>query len=129
MRWLDVSDAFGTAHDAVETYLYTRVEVDRLVEFADPAQTDRLLRQLADEERLAVLTVDKATEELWHVRSELPERAEAVPVPPPVPPVMPPPVPARVPSQAEDFMNRPHVETVLTTYAIAARYPSWQRHR
>ncbi|MEV6243258.1 hypothetical protein [Lentzea sp. NPDC051838] len=125
MRWLDVSDAFGVAHDAVETYLYTRVEVDRLVEFAEPAQRERLRRQLADEERLAVVTVDKATEELWLVRSELPERVEAVVIPPPVPR----PVPPRPPSRAEDFMNRPHVETVLTTYAIAARYPSWQRHR
>lgn len=125
MRWLGVSDAFGAAHDAVETYLYTRVEVDRLVEFADPAQRDRLRRQLADEERLAVTTVDRATEELWQVRSELPERAQAVLVPPPVPP----PVPPRRPSRTDDFMNRPHVETVLTTYAIAARYPSWQRHR
>ena len=123
MRWLDVSDAFGAAHDAVETYLYTHVEVARLVEFADPDQRDRLRRQLAEEERLAAISVDRATEELWHVRSELPPQVE-VPQAPPVAPV-----PRRQPSRVEDFMAQPHVETVVTTPAIAARYPRWQRPR
>ncbi|MGW6935649.1 putative T7SS-secreted protein [Lentzea sp. NPDC054927] len=119
MRWLDVRDAFGSAHDAVDTYLYTQVEVHRLVQYADPEQADRLWRQLADEEHLAVRAVGNAAEELWQVRSELPEQAVMAPVPPPAPrPVL---------SRAEDFLAKPHVETVLTTVAITARYPRWQR--
>ncbi|MFD9705129.1 putative T7SS-secreted protein [Lentzea sp. NPDC059081] len=130
-RWLDVSDAFEIAHDAVETYLYTHIEVSRLVEYADPEQADRLWRQLAEEEHLAVRAVGNATDELRHVRSELrdpdrtPERdsrngvltrrAEVEPAPAPVP------------SRAEDFLAKPHVETVVTTLAITARYPRWRR--
>jgi hypothetical protein len=117
MRWLDVSDAFGAAHDAVDTYLYTHFEVNRLVEYSEPGQADRLWRQLAEEERVAVAAVDKATDELRHVRSELPE--EVVMVSAPVPPPM--------PSRAEDFLAKPHVETFVTTVAITARYPRWRR--
>lgn len=117
MRWLDVSDSFGDAFDAVETYLHTHAEVARLVEFGDRTQVERLRAQLAEEERVAVVAVDRAAEELWHVRSELPEQA-AVPAAPP---------PRREPSREEDFMARPHVGTVLTTAAIAARYTRWQR--
>lgn len=116
MRWLDVSDAFGDAHDAVDVYLHTHVEVNRLVRYSDPGQADRLRRQLAEEERVAVLAVGVATGELWHVRAELPERP--VVAPPPPPPVL---------SRAEEFMVKPHVETVVTTFAITARYPRWQR--
>lgn len=128
MRWLDVSDSFGDAFDAVEAYLHTHAEVARLVEFGDPAQVERLQAQLAEEERVAVVAVDRAAEQLWHVRSELPEQA-AVPAPPSfaVPQRTGPPAPRREPSRAEDFMTRPHVETVLTTAAIAARYTRWQR--
>lgn len=131
-RWLDVSDAFEIAHDAVETYLYTHVEVSRLVEYADPEQADRLWRQLAEEEQLAVRAVGKATDELRHVRSELREH-DPVPVPAtrgvPVPAAPPAAVAASLPvvSRVEDFMAKPHVETVLTTLAITARYPRWRR--
>ncbi|GAA3632141.1 hypothetical protein C8D88_1011460 [Lentzea atacamensis] len=128
MRWFDVSDSFGAAFDAVETYLHTHAEVARLVEFGDPAQVERLQRQLAEEEHVAVAAVDRAAEELWHVRSELPEQA-ALPVPPPSPGPQRtnPPVPPPQPSRAADFMASPHVELVLTTAAIAARYTRWQR--
>ncbi|HEX7305420.1 putative T7SS-secreted protein [Lentzea sp.] len=124
-RWLEVSDAFEIAHDAVETYLYTHIEVSRLVEYADPEQADRLWRQLAEEEHLAVRAVGNATDELRHVRSELrdPEPvAQGVPGPPPAEPA-----PRPVVSRAEDFLAKPHVETVVTTLAITARYPRWRR--
>ncbi|GAB2874581.1 hypothetical protein [Lentzea nigeriaca] len=124
MRWLDVSDAFDAASDAVETYLHTHAEVARLVQFGDPDQVERLHGQLAEEERLAVAAVDRAAEELWHVRSQLPEQA-AVPPPPSPPAPQPKPQPKR--SRAEDFMALPHEEIVLTTAAIAARYTRWQR--
>ncbi|GGU72813.1 hypothetical protein [Lentzea flava] len=128
MRWLDVSDSFGDASDAVETYLHTHAEVARLMEFGDPDQVERLRGQLAEEERVAVAAVDRAAEELWHVRSQLPEQA-AVPVPPSpaAPQRTSPPAPPPQRSRGEDFMALPHVEVVLTTAAIAARYTRWQR--
>lgn len=113
MRWLDVSDAFGSAHAAVETYLHTHAEVRRLLAFGDAAQADRLRQQLADEERVAVRAVDLAAEELRDVRSQLPERASTV---------------ATVTRRKPDFMSLPHHELVLTTPLISARYPRWQRH-
>ncbi|SDG79524.1 hypothetical protein SAMN05216553_111284 [Lentzea fradiae] len=131
-RWLEVSDAFEAAHDAVETYLYTHVEVSRLVQHADPDQAERLWRQLAEEEQLAVRAVGVATDELRHVRSELRDHD---PVPVRVTDGVPAPSAAQVPvaaappvvPQVEDFMAKPHVETVLTTLAITARYPRWRR--
>ncbi len=132
-RWLDVSDAFEVAHDAVETYLYTHVEVSRLVQYADPEQVDRLWRQLAEEEHLAVRAVGNATDELRHVRSELrdpepvPDRVvDRVPASA-VQRVVVEPAPLPVLSRAEDFLAKPHVETVVTTLAITARYPRWRR--
>ena len=96
--------------------------------FGDPAQVERLQRQLAEEEHVAVTAVDRAAEELWHVRSELPEQAAAsVPLPSPGPQRTSPPAPRPKPSRAADFMALPHVEVVLTTAAIAARYTRWQR--
>lgn len=123
MRWLDVSDAFGCAHDAVDTYLYTHVEVHRLVQHADPEQADRLWRQLAEEERVAVRAVGRAADELWQVRSALPEQVVVAPAPTPARPL------ASLPvlSRAADFMAKQHVESVVTTFAITARYPRWQR--
>ncbi|HUQ58708.1 putative T7SS-secreted protein [Lentzea sp.] len=128
-RWLDVSDAFEIAHDAVETYLYTHIEVSRLVQHADQEQADRLWRQLAEEEHLAVRAVGDATDELRHVRSEL---RDPGPVPasvgePAASRSAVEPVPLPVLSRAEDFLAKPHVETVLTTLAITARYPRWRR--
>ncbi|MFS8104177.1 hypothetical protein LFM09_44400 [Lentzea alba] len=113
MRWLDVSDAFDSAHAAVKTYLYTHDEVRGLLQHGDGTQADRFWQQLADEERIAVRAVDRAAEELRQVRSELPERAVAA-------------VPRRRP--VADFMTLPHHESLLTTPLIAARYPHWQRH-
>lgn len=121
LRWLDVTDAFDSAHAAVETYLHTHAEVRRLLEYGDGTQADRYRQQLADEERVAVRAVDLATGELRQVRSELPERAPVT-----RPAVAVPPVPPRNP--VADFMALPHHELVLTTSLIAARYPYWQRH-
>ncbi|MFD5826915.1 putative T7SS-secreted protein [Lentzea sp. NPDC060358] len=129
-RWLDVSDAFEIAHDAVETYLYTHVEVSRLVQQAGPEQADRLWRQLAEEEHLAVRAVGNATDELRHVRSELrdPEPVPEVAVEQAAEPVAEVVADAvAVLPRAADFLAKPHVETVVTTLAITARYPRWRR--
>jgi hypothetical protein len=121
MRWLDVADAFDSAHAAVEAYLYTHVEVRRLLQHGDGTQADRLWRQLADEELVAVRAVDRAAEELRQVRSELPEQAV-------IPPVVAPAAPVVRRDPVAEFMAMPHYERVLTTALIAARYPQWQRH-
>ncbi|MEU7475515.1 hypothetical protein AB0A63_05990 [Lentzea sp. NPDC042327] len=137
MRWLDTSEAFGSAHDAVEAYLHTVAEVVRLGLGADGELLDRLDQQRAGEERLAVRAVDRAAEELWNVRSELPVLVAPPFVPlVPRPAVPPPPVPAApepaaqpgpARSRAADFMAKPHVEGVLTSLALAARYRHWLR--
>ncbi len=136
MRWLDTSEAFETAHDAVEAYLYTVAEVARLGLGADGDLLDRLELQRAGEERRAVRAVDRAAEELWNVRSELPVALATAIRPPVAPPPHPapqqtPPVPAAVaeppPSRAADFMAKLHVEGMVTSLALAARYRRWLR--
>ena len=122
MRWLDVSDAFGSAHAAVETYLYTHDEVQRQLQHGDGTQSGRLRRQLSEEELVAIRAIDRAAEELRQVRSELPERAVVAPVAAPVT------APVPQPEPVADFMALPHYELVVTTALIAARYPHWQRH-
>lgn len=131
MRWLDASDAFGDAHEAIERYLHTVAEVARLSLGAPGALLGRLEQQRVDEERLAVRAIDEAAEELRNVRSELPEEvvpAVGLPPRPVLPqPVPEPPVPPK--SRAVDFMEKPHVESVVTTAALAARYRRWLRQR
>ncbi|KOV89690.1 hypothetical protein [Nocardia sp. NRRL S-836] len=138
MRWLDTSEAFETAHDAVETYLHTVAEVARLSLGADGELLDRLEQQRAGEERRAVRAVDQAAEELWNVRSELPAlpvvlttapRPPAGPPhpAPPQPPAPPPAAPEPPKPCAADFMAKPHVEGLVTSLALAARYRHWLR--
>ncbi|ANZ36436.1 hypothetical protein BBK82_10550 [Lentzea guizhouensis] len=84
---------------------------------------------------MAVRAVDQAAEELWNIRSELPVALATAIRPPAQPPaavslpVLATPAAARPePSRpAADFMAKPHVEGVVTSLALAARYVRWLR--